>query len=69
MVVDLDGEELVLLIQLLLPRVVEAERAKPTEQGQSLPFQNQLLQKLQEVRAEVIRPSPISQPTLPHPAV
>ena len=52
--VNVSEEELVLLIQLVLQRVVEAERLKPTEQGQPLPFANQLLQKLQTAREDAI---------------
>jgi len=44
----------VLLIQWVLRRVVEAERLKPTEQGEPLPFANQLLQKLRAAREDAI---------------
>ena len=46
MFVDLNEDEVVLLIQLLLPTVVAAERATPKDK----PFQNQLLKKLHEAR-------------------
>lgn len=41
-------DELVLLIQLALPRMVEAERLKPTEQGEPLPLLNTVLLKLHQ---------------------
>jgi hypothetical protein len=52
--VNVNEDELVLLTQLVLQRVVEAERLKPTEQGEPLPFANQLLQKLQAAREDAI---------------
>ena len=48
MTINVNEDELVLLIQLVLARVVEAE------QGEPLPFANQLLQKLLATKEDVI---------------
>lgn len=58
MTVEVTEDELVLLIQLLLAKVVASEREKPTEEGQPLPSENALLQKLQQAREAAITIKP-----------
>jgi hypothetical protein len=52
--VNVNEDELALLIQLVLQRVAEVGRLKPTEEGEPLPFASRLLQKLQAARQDAI---------------